>query len=483
MDYRRSNYCIIIPLEETNGKCMLIHSYTGAMDIVSGDMIKFINTNLSVSEHNFPFSKDTFNLLVTRGYYTQRTVAEEIDYVKRFATLLHKDALNKSSSITLMVSYDCNFRCPYCYEAGISDYGNKWSKKVFTKELVDRVYEAINEIEPDVKKRYKTITLYGGEPLLKENHDIVSYIVEKGQALGYNFDAISNGYDLDYYEDVLSTGAFQRIQITLDGDKEMHNSRRYHYQTGDSFDIIFKNIGLAIKHKVTVGVRFNTDANNIKEIEKLNKLFKDAGYYDSGFFFFNTALLDDYKGGVKEAGSILNSSSEGGNISEKQQDSSISYMTRVHFNKLLREFGLEATHQDYGLYKRLFNSMNYGSYLNFKAIFCGIQAKSIILDPFGDIYGCWETVGIKSHIIGHYKDDITWKDEVRHWRERNIGNTPKCSVCKYALLCGGGCMAKAIRHGNNYHSSYCDGYADIVKTNANLIYKGWEKRQYSNDNK
>ena len=83
-----------------------------------------------------------------------------------------------------MIAYDCNFRCPYCYEGNISGKGRQWSKKIFNKDMVDRAYQAMEEIEPNKNLRAKTITLYGGEPLMASNREIIEYIVIKGKSLG-----------------------------------------------------------------------------------------------------------------------------------------------------------------------------------------------------------------------------------------------------------------------------------------------------------
>lgn len=129
MMYRRSNYCISAELEETDGKTMMLHSYTGAMDVVKRHIADFLQTHSRFTEDEISFSKETLQLLIARGYVTTKTAAEERDYVCRFANLLHKDSKRHTKGFVFMVSYDCNFRCPYCYEAGISGNGHKWSKK------------------------------------------------------------------------------------------------------------------------------------------------------------------------------------------------------------------------------------------------------------------------------------------------------------------------------------------------------------------
>lgn len=467
---RKSSYLIAVPLVDTDGKFMLVHGYTGAIDIVGSKVAEFLSTHVSFEENDFPFSKSTLDLLVSRGYVTGQTAAEEREHVRRFATLLHKDARNSSKQYLFLVSYNCNFRCPYCYEGGISGQGKKWTKQAFTKTMVDQAYRAMEELEPNPEKRSKCITLYGGEPFLKENLEVVEYIVNQGVKLGYHFDAITNGYDLDHFVHVLATGAITHMQITLDGDKEMHDSRRYHYRTHKSFDKVFRNIGLALDNGISVSVRFNADANNFGEMEKLKALFDSAGYSNNPRFRFSPAILRGGETKVSKDGTLLN------NLvidDDKDEQAHIAYLSREEFNVLLEKAGLKAGHHDYGLYNRLYTAIMKGGYLRFQSVFCGVQANMYIFDPYGDLYNCWETVGVRKHVLGSYKDGIMWTEEIKNWQERHIGTTPKCSACKFALLCGGGCTAKALRYGGSFESSYCDNYADMVKVTLNQIYRDW----------
>lgn len=112
--------------------------------------------------------------------------------------------------------------------------------------MVDKAYLLIQEIQPDNELRPGVITLFGGEPLLKENKEIVRYIIEQGRALGFRFDAVTNGYDLDAYEDLLSSENFNHLLITVDGTEERHNSTRIHKKNSSTFDIVIKNIGIAL---------------------------------------------------------------------------------------------------------------------------------------------------------------------------------------------------------------------------------------------
>lgn len=183
-----SYYTIPVKLESEENKYLLVHGYTGAIDIVDG--------NIWHQMKNFPndshLSTETIQLLQKRGYLTMKSKEEELEYVIKLAHLLHQAQSKLYKSFGFIVSYNCNFRCPYCFENEISHHGNQWSKQVFTKEMVDKAYDAILKIEPRHELHFKQLLLFGGEPLLRENKEIVKYIVLKGARLGYTFKVITN---------------------------------------------------------------------------------------------------------------------------------------------------------------------------------------------------------------------------------------------------------------------------------------------------
>ena len=123
--------------------------------------------------------------------------------------------------------------------------------------------------------RKKVITLYGGEPLLAENKEIVSYIINEGITRGYKFVAITNGYDLDCYGDLLSPDKIYKVQITVDGPKKLHDCKRIHYRYGETFDKIVENIQFALNHSIKVTIRMNMDTSNINQYNDLKKFFEN----------------------------------------------------------------------------------------------------------------------------------------------------------------------------------------------------------------
>ena len=155
-----SYYTIPVKLEDEENKYLLVHGYTGAIDIVDGSIWKELKDYSSEST----LSLEVTQLLQKRGYLTTKSKDEEIEYVSKLANLFHQAQSKLHKSFGFIVSYDCNFRCPYCFENEISQHGAHWSKRAFTKELVDKVYDAMFQIEPRQELHFKQILLYGGEP-------------------------------------------------------------------------------------------------------------------------------------------------------------------------------------------------------------------------------------------------------------------------------------------------------------------------------
>ena len=177
-----SFYTIPVKLENEPGKYLLVHGYTGAIDLISSDCWK----QLSIGNYN-NLSERQIQTLRQRGYLTERKFEEEQEYVIHLASLLHKSQAKLNKFWGFIITYNCNFRCPYCFENEVSHNGCQWKKSVFTESLVDKAYKAMLDIEPHQELHKKEILLYGGEPLLQENKSIVQYIIQKGHKLGYKF--------------------------------------------------------------------------------------------------------------------------------------------------------------------------------------------------------------------------------------------------------------------------------------------------------
>jgi len=411
---RTSSYMIPVKLENEEGKYMLIHGYTGAIDVVSEDVLTRIKNIASAKE----FSEAALQTLLKRGYLTMKSQKEEYAYVARMAKALHKKCDVLYTTFTWVVTYNCNFRCPYCFEER-SKKDDK-CRIVFTKEQVDLVYNIMNGIQPYKELRKNVITLYGGEPLLADNKEIVNYIVEEGKKRGYTFVAVTNGYELDCFLNLLSIDAIYKLQITIDGLKEIHDQRRVHYKDGGTFDKIVSNVGLALERNVEVVVRMNADNKNIDQFKKMKDYFQSKGFFDYPKFEFYAAILKD------------------NDYVTVQEHEDMSFLSPQSFLKKQRE---QNDFTESSICRNVYNALSEKKPIAVKSVSCASQVSGYVIDPVGGIYPCWEVIGKKEHLEGTYsKNGIVWnKSVVDKWKHTDISQLGTCKQCKYALLCGGGC--------------------------------------------
>lgn len=288
--------------------------------------------------------------------------------------------------------------------------------------MANFAYTAIDAYKKEYKtKEMHSIVLFGGEPLLAENRDIVEYIVTEGEKRGYTFSAVTNGYDLDKYIDLINKKRINKIQVTLDGKREMHNQRRMHYLYGNSFDKIISNLK-AIKDKgIQISIRMNVDKNGVHEFSELCKYLKDMDILDNNVKIHAARLMKHEDVDLNERKDI--------------------YIPSVNeYIKLHQRYKTLDRCKDYDIKSRFLFAINQNKAFPFKTAGCAISKGGIVIDPLGDIYPCWELIGRKEHVIGNFSQGHFVLNEMSSiWYRSPLLNDEKCRKCKFALICGGGC--------------------------------------------
>ena len=175
---RTSSYNILTRVDEQEGLYAILNAYTQAFDIVNTEVYNYLRVN---GENN-KITEETRDTLVKRGYLTSLSQKDELELVKQLLDRAYDEARFKKNSFHFILSYDCNLRCVYCYEDPVLNGSMCLPKRQITKEQVDKAFEIIIEKNANGTNN-KKIALYGGEPFLAENYDILIYIVEKGKGL------------------------------------------------------------------------------------------------------------------------------------------------------------------------------------------------------------------------------------------------------------------------------------------------------------
>lgn len=439
MALRVSSY--IIPTQVADDKYILVHGYSGAVDLVDADVARRLEPGTAVGDREF--DEDTRVTLCSRGYLTGRSHEDEVEYVARMARLLHRRSQLVYAAFTFAVTYDCNFRCPYCFERD-SVAAACCGSRTMTRDVVDAAFKAIESVNSQRPRPSRHVTLFGGEPLLKENLPIVEYIVEQCIARNFTVSAVTNGYDLNNFLHLIGPDKISLLQTTIDGMANMHNSKRKHYKGVPTFDRIIENIKLVLDLGVRVDIRFNTDRNNFQEMLQLKSYLDDIGYTKYENLSLNSARL----------------------VNHDENNCDDSFFTQKEFitehEKIKYSFGC----QDFGTYSLLYHALSSGKPLEYRASFCGAQHGSFVFDPYYKIYPCWEVIGLKEHEIGTYVDGVIVMNETNNsrWCDNYVALMPECRNCRCALLCGGGCVA------HNLDSHHCACMVDLIHGAVKRLY-------------
>jgi uncharacterized protein len=482
---RTSSYCIFVKLPKRQDRVLLVHGYTGAYDEVSLDVASFLSSRRTVSAplygkwspefnnrpHQSPPPEETLAELENRGYLTSLSVTQEKQRFRTIAGLVHSSE-SKGFSYIVVPGYDCNLRCPYCFQDYMrTDPSFQPKLKRMTPELVDRMLAGILDLEnadPDSKRDARQFTFFGGEPLLAANREIVEYIVRRASALGPSvFGAVTNGTELETYRDLLGPDAISSLQITLDGPPRTHDQFRIYADGHGSFEQIARNIVIALDRGVLVSIRVNVCKDNLDDLPGLAMEATQRGWTTYKNFRIYVAPIQP-TANFPNNQRLLNSYQLGQSLQKMQQDNQLLNVIETPDDNMKRRA------------LALFQQPEIDPISDFKASFCGAHSGMYIFDPFGDIYACWEKMGDPQIRIGRIGTDNKFVYEMpmfQKWRSRTVATNPTCESCSYALQCGGGCAALAEAKNGTYFSNFCDGFGARFKSAVADAYEAFLTEQ------
>jgi uncharacterized protein len=479
---RTSSYTIYVDLPGNEEEMLLVHTYTGAFDRVSRRVATWVRSleagrppkplygewtpePLSPGGEAVPPTEATIEVLHRRGYLTPMTREEEEAFFTRYVEKLHGLHLRRWPTYLFMPTYDCNLRCGYCFQDHMRTDGRfAHLLRRMTPEMADRLFaampaiEALHGIPADAEPQVE-IGFFGGEPLLAANRPLVEHVIRRGLARGKaRFWAISNGTELDAYEDLLSPDLLGSVQITLDGPPGEHDRRRVYADGGGSWERIARNLQMALDRGVVVAVRTNVDRTNLQGLAALAEEIAAQGWDRYPNFGSQVAPIRA-SNGKTDAGTTFNT---------WELDRQLTAMRESH--PAVAVLG----RQDDGLRNQARRIFSQRGLPAFKPSFCSAHTGMYIFDPFGDVYACWEKTGDEKVRIGHVDEssEVRFNFDLRAlWQGRTVASNPVCLKCRYNLFCGGGCAVLAAdRSGGDFYRNYCDGFAHRFRASVAEAY-------------
>jgi uncharacterized protein len=458
---RVSTYEIFLPLvngkeEEIKDRMLLINGLYGAIDILKKDDADkvqagdFEGLSLALRER-----------LLLRGHLTCKDKVAELEDLKLLGRLYRTIISRSGIGPVILPTYDCNFRCPYCFEQHRLCRGQEWLNLNMTPETIEAVFKGLKDYK-DRGYKISGCTLYGGEPLLTKNIETVRSICQHCKELDLELSAITNGYELEAFLDMLEEFKFTSLQITVDGVGPVNDKLRMHKSGCGTYEKILENIKLATQRGIKVQMRVNVSRGNLHGIKDLIDDIKARGFIENeNYSYYFKAVTDD-------------KSSEN---TVKEHDI-IDELMRIGFTA---QEAIEHQSQYSSPAKGMQALLKKENYPDFNPCYCGSEGGMMVIDPFGKVYPCWDIVAKEETVVG-YADKNTgrfiWSFEKAKWRTRTTDIMEACQECPYAFICRGGCASRAKINNGSFFREYCGESKEIINYVASRIAgKAWEENQ------
>lgn len=249
----------------------------------------------------------------------------------------------------------------------------------------------------------------------------------------------------------------------MDGIGAGHNKRRFLAGGQGTYDQIMNNIGIALDNGINIIVRTNVNKKNLESIRTLMNEYKQRGWTEKeNFHYYFKSTLRCYE----QLGTAL---------------SDVELM-----RKLEDEFGEGSEKFQFNsIYQGLSNSL--GEMLQKKSIaplrsgYCGANTGMYTIDPYGDIYPCWDVLSEEECKIGKVDvvhGEFILNDNHDKWKCRTVDKLSDCHNCRYMLFCGGGCCAQAKVINSDINKVFCDDFTQIFDEVAvDIVEKALEQEK------
>lgn len=321
------------------------------------------------------------------------------------------------SSFIIYPTYACNLSCGYCYEKDLELPG-----KTMDEAVVESVIRFIKKMTIQNNSRKIVVGFFGGEPLLE--HETCARISKeifdwsKEHKLGYYATLTTNG--TLFSDDV--TGYIGRyissMQITLDGCRDIHDSKRHYSDGMGTYDDIMAAVSRFKGSRTHVALRIHVD-DDISNIEQLLTDLGERGFNRYPNFHINFAL-------VAPSNACLHYDNDG--LFSTGAKKVLELFPKLW--SLAARNGFGRSSKDLAGAEEQIHEL------------CGYMKEGVyMIDPSGDLYRCPVFTGYKKYSIGSLtaSGNAKWSQFYYDLMTRNPAVIQGCRDCVFLPQCEGGC--------------------------------------------
>lgn len=310
------------------------------------------------------------------------------------------ESTHKVSTLTLNTTRKCNLKCTYCFENEI--FRNNIDMDFKTAQ------KAIDTFFVDITSNY-SIVFTGGEPLL--NYKLIKKIVEyvESKKIKVIYKIKTNATLLNEDKMIFLMEKNFKIQISLDGDKQAHDTHRKFANGKGSFDIVNKALLLLIEKGYSSNITISGTITH-QTINFINSSYDNLNSYNGISYSLKPVMHD----------TICDQAFD-------SNDYKINYHAFVKNNKQQMKVKINQ------------NSFNRNSNI------CGIGIWNITIDIDGKIYPCYRLCGEEKYLMGDIYSLTTLQlaDNIKDIYY--LEHRRKCSQCYFISICKSGCYVEKLK--------------------------------------
>ncbi len=434
MRYKASNFNF--PVESENGKIYLFNSMNVSAIKVPEAIKSFIRELLNSDPFEFrelpEVSLPLLQILYEGGFLIPENFDEKEEIKERYLD----QPGDKTLSITIVPTLNCNLACLYCYQ--------EHDKSKMSIETVDKIAVEIESMLQRLKPDSLEIDWYGGEPLLAAR--IIEYLSAKLIPIADKFNVpysatVTTNATLINVKliKLLMDAKVEELQITLDGPPSIHNVNRPYSNGKDSFNEVLSGIKEALDY-FDINLRINVNKDTVDDSFELLNILKEKGLFNK------SKELRPYIAMI-------------GPLSYTCSHTAKNTMSLEKFFSHVLKFQKEVI--------KLAPNCDIKRILEFPKVLnraCGAQSQhSMCIHPTGKIFKC----GLEVHDL-NLGGDFIWEDYQSHtnykkWMEVNPLEIEECADCKFLPICMGGCAKYNFKEGDFYEKESCLFWANYLK--------------------
>ncbi len=352
-----------------------------------------------------------YEVLWKKGFIVEDGT-DEVDKVRQLSEMVDKN--DSFYHLVINPTMNCNFKCWYCYETHIKD--SKMTQP--TLENIKRHIASVLQQKPELKALH--IDWFGGEPLLyfdKVIDPLLSYTTAlcKERDIQFASSFTTNAFLIN--DSMIERFLLYNItsfQITLDGNREMHNKVRFVNEKRGSYDEIVANIIKLCRAGFHITTRINYSKNTLNDLEEV------AGDLQALEMEYRKNLTVTFHKVWQEKEDALS----------VRVDQLLQYFHQQGLNAVVGDLPDNVRHSCYAD-KKNHATINYN----------------------GEVYKCTARNFASDAREGllHEDGSIVWNEKYDRRMNIKFKNKP-CLSCPIMPICNGGCSQQAIE---NEGKDYC----------------------------